>query len=209
MKYRYSLIIIFAILVLDQITKIYVKTHFFYGESISVFGDWFQILFIENEGMAFGMTIMDSSLGKLLLSSFRLVAVSFGFYWIYKLSQKGATRGLLICASLILAGAAGNLIDSVFYGKIFTDSYGFEVANFVPWGDGYANLLHGRVVDMLYFPLIDTHWPDWMPFVGGNRFRFFEPVFNIADVAISTGVITLLVFQKRFLPSLKENNVES
>lgn len=206
MKYKHSLIIVFLILILDQWSKIYIKTHFNYGESVPIIGTWFQLLFIENEGMAFGMKLMDSSLGKLLLTSFRLVAVSFGFYWIRKMIIKGATNGLIICASLILAGAAGNLTDSVFYGKIFTESYGNQVATLVGWGEGYGDLLHGKVVDMLYFPLIDTVWPECIPWIGGNRFRFFEPVFNIADVAISTGIITLLVFQKKFIPQLKEES---
>jgi len=188
------------ILVLDQWSKIYIKTNFTYGESIHVLGSWFQLCFIENEGMAFGMKIMDSSTGKLILTLFRLVAVSFGFYWIRSFIKKGATNGLIIFGSLILAGAAGNLIDSIFYGKIFTESYGDQVAVLVPWGQGYGDLLHGKVVDMLYFPMIDTVWPEWVPIVGGNRLRFFEPIFNVADVAISTGIITLLVFQKRFIP---------
>lgn len=188
------------ILALDQWSKIYIKTNFAYGESIHVLGSWFQLCFIENEGMAFGMKIMDSSTGKLILTLFRLVAVSFGFYWIRSFIKKGATNGLIIFGSLVLAGAAGNLIDSIFYGKIFTESYGDQVAVLVPWGQGYGDLLHGKVVDMLYFPMIDTVWPEWVPIVGGNRLRFFEPIFNVADVAISTGIITLLVFQKRFIP---------
>jgi len=199
-KYRYSILIILLILILDQWSKIYIKTHFLYGESVNVLGTWFQLCFIENEGMAFGMKIMDSNLGKLILTLFRLIAVTFGFFWIARLAKKGATKGLMICASLILAGAAGNLLDSIFYAKIFSDSTSMTVAEWVPWGEGYGDLLHGRVVDMLYFPMIDTQWPKWVPFVGGNRLRFFEPIFNIADVAISTGVITLLVFQRKFIP---------
>lgn len=205
MKYRHVLLIVIGILLFDQISKIYIKTHFYYGESVSVLGDWFQLCFIENEGMAFGMTIMDSPVGKILLTLFRLVAVTIGFFWVKRLVNKGYAKGLLACASLILAGATGNLIDSIFYGAIFSES-SVAVASFVPFGQGYAPLLHGKVVDMLYFPIIDTNLPEWLPFWGGNRFRFFEPIFNIADTAISTGIITLLVFQKRWMTP-KANNI--
>jgi len=197
-KYRHILFIVFLILILDQVIKIYVKTHFYIGESVNVTGNWFQLCFIENEGMAFGMKIMDSPAGKVILTLFRLVAVTFGFFWVRNLVKKGYGRGLLICASLILAGAAGNLIDSMFYGLIFTDSH-LQIAKFVPLGQGYTSFLHGKVVDMFYFPIIDTQWPSWVPVWGGKSLRFFEPVFNLADAAISVGVITLLLFQKRLL----------
>lgn len=198
MKYKHILVLVLLIVIIDQLSKIYVKTHFYYGESISVIGNWFQLCFIENEGMAFGMTIMDSSTGKVILTLFRLCAVTFGFFWMKKLVNKGYGKGLLICASLILAGALGNLIDSIFYGVIFSESK-FTIAQFVDFGKGYAPLLHGKVVDMFYFPIIDTILPDWVPFWGGKNFRFFEPIFNVADAAISTGVITLLIFQKTLL----------
>lgn len=188
------------ILLIDQITKVYVKTHFALGENTAVAGTWWFIYFIENEGMAFGMKIMDSNIGKVILSVFRLVAVIFGFYYIGQLIKKQYKTGLIICASLILAGAAGNLIDSLFYGLIFTESSQVQAAALVPWGEGYAGFLHGKVVDMIYFPLIDANWPSWMPWVGGSNFRFFEPIFNIADASISVGVISLLIFQKRLLP---------
>jgi len=192
------MLIVFILLVVDQLSKFYIKTNFYLGESVPVLGDWFKLCFIENEGMAFGMKIHDAPAGKVILTLFRLVAVCFGFYWIKLLVKKGHTKGLLICAALILAGAAGNLIDSMFYGLIFTES-GLMKAQLVPVGEGYAAFLHGKVVDMFYFPIIDTVWPDWVPYFGGKALRFFEPIFNVADVAISTGVITLLVFQNRFL----------
>ncbi len=156
--------------------------------------------FIENRGMAFGMELGGAEIGKLVLSLFRLVAVVFGFFLLKKLVDKKYHKGAIICGALILAGALGNLIDSIFYGMIFTEStFSPHLARLVPFGEGYGKLFHGRVVDMFYFPLIDTTLPDWMPFWGGNRFRFFEPVFNVADAAISVGVIALLLFQKRFM----------
>lgn len=200
MKYNKAILLILVILIVDQVSKIYIKTNFAIGAYENVFGDWFKIYFIENEGMAFGYTLSDSPTGKLILTLFRLVAVTFGFFYLRKLTNKKYKKGLVICAALILAGAAGNLIDSIFYGMIFSESSVRQVAEFVPWGTGYGTLLHGKVVDMLYFPIIDTTWPDWMPIWGGKPFRFFEPIFNVADVAISTGVITLLVFQKRLMP---------
>ncbi|PSK90335.1 lipoprotein signal peptidase [Taibaiella chishuiensis] len=198
MKYKHLLLIVFLILLADQIIKVYVKTHFYMGESVHVAGNWFQLCFIENEGMAFGMKIMDTPLGKVILTTFRLVAVAFGFYWVKNLVKKGYGNGLLICAALILAGAAGNLIDSLFYGLIFTES-GLDIAHMVAPGKGYGSFLHGKVVDMFYFPLVDTTWPNWVPVWGGKPLRFFEPIFNLADAAISTGVLTLLFFQKRLL----------
>lgn len=175
------------------------------GESVHVAGNWFQLCFIENEGMAFGMKIMDTPLGKVILTTFRLVAVAFGFYWVKNLVKKGYGKGLLICAALILAGAAGNLIDSLFYGLMFTES-GLEIAKMVPFGQGYGSFLHGKVVDMFYFPLVDTTWPNWVPVWGGKPLRFFEPIFNLADMAISIGVLTLLVFQKKLLAPQKPAN---
>ncbi len=201
MKYRHTLLIVILVIIIDQITKIYVKTHFHYSDSINVLGTWFQIHFIENPGMAFGMTINDAPLGKLLLTLFRLVAVVFGFFLLKRLVKKGYSNGMLVCGALILAGALGNLIDSIFYGMIFEPSltHSQNVAGFTKFGEGYAGLFYGKVVDMLYFPIINTTWPDWVPWVGGSRLSFFDPVFNIADTAISCGVITLLLFQKSFM----------
>jgi signal peptidase II len=197
-KYRHTLLIILLVLIADQFSKIYVKTHFYYGEEISVLGSWFRLHFIENNGMAFGMKFSQGDAGKLILTSFRLVAVGFGFYFLKQLELKKYSRTAMICGALILAGAMGNLIDSMFYGLIFSES-SFHVAKFVPFGSGYGRFLHGQVVDMLYFPLVETKLPDWMPGVGGKMFSFFDPVFNIADAAISGGVISLLVFQKKVL----------
>jgi signal peptidase II len=198
LKYRSAILLVLAILVVDQVLKIYIKTHFVLGEHVDVLGDWFKLLFVENKGMAFGMKLSDSSWGKLFLTLFRLAAVVAGFFILLRLVRQRYSRGLIICGALILAGAAGNLIDSIFYGMIFSESI-FSVAHFTPWGQGYAPLFHGQVVDMFYFPIVQGNWPSWMPFVGGNEFRFFEPVFNLADASITTGVLVLLVFQKRFL----------
>lgn len=198
MKYRHALFIILLVLLVDQSSKFYIKTHFYYGEEIKVIGSWFRLHFIENEGMAFGMKLGDAAAGKLALTLFRLAAVIFGFFLLWKLIQKKYTRGALICASLILAGALGNLIDSIFYGMIFTEST-FHLAQLVPFGKGYGSLFHGKVVDMLYFPIINTTLPDWLPVWGGKHFLFFEPVFNIADMAISTGILILIFFQKKLL----------
>ena len=171
-------------------------------------GTWFKLHFIENKGMAFGMTILDAPVGKLILTLFRLLAVVFGFFLLKRFVNKGAHKGLIICGSLILAGALGNLIDSIFYGMIFSES-SFHVAKFVPWGEGYADIFYGRVVDMLYFPIVDTTLPEWFPIKGGERFTFFDPVFNIADAAISCGVITLLLFQKTFLNNQETKPAEN
>ena len=169
-------------------------------------GNWFKLHFIENEGMAFGMKLSQAATGKLILTLFRLVAVVFGFFLLKRFVKQGYHKGLIICGSMILAGAMGNLIDSIFYGQIFTES-SFHIAKFTSFGDGYGKLFHGRVVDMMYFPLIDTVLPDWVPIWGGKPFTFFEPVFNIADAAISIGIITLLIFQKKYLQKPEHHNV--
>lgn len=199
MSLKKSLILIVLILIVDQLSKIYIKTHFVLGESVLVFS-WFKILFIENEGAAWGTKLSDilpisEVSGKLFLTIFRLFAIVGIGYWLFDTVRKGASRTLVIAVSLIFAGALGNIIDSVFYGTLFNDSYNQVATLFSP--EPYGRLFHGKVVDMLYFPLIDAKWPQWMPIVGGNSFRFFEPVFNIADTAISTGVGILIVFNKK------------
>jgi signal peptidase II len=202
-KYRHALLIVFIIILVDQLSKFYIKTHFYYGEEVNVIGNWFKLHFIENEGMAFGMKLSDASIGKLALTLFRLVAVVFGFFFLKKIVDKGYSRGAVICGSLVLAGALGNLIDSIFYGLIFTES-SFHIAQLVPFGQGYGKLFHGRVVDMLYFPIVETRLPNWIPFMGGKDFVFFEPVFNVADAAISVGVLTLVLFQKKLVYKREE-----
>lgn len=199
MSLKKSLLIIILILLIDQISKIYIKTHFMLGESVEVFS-WFKILFIENEGAAWGTKLSDifpmsDRTGKLILSIFRLFAIVGIGYWLLDTIKKHSSKTLIIAVSLIFAGALGNILDSVFYGMIFNDSYSQVATIFAT--DPYGSIFHGKVVDMLYFPMIDTVWPNWVPFFGGNTFRFFEPVFNIADMAISTGVGILIVFNKK------------
>ena len=199
MSRKTSLLLILVVLILDQLSKIYIKTHFYLGESVEVFS-WFKLLFIENEGAAWGAKLSDifpisDANGKLILTLFRLLAITGIGYWLWDILRRNAPRTLILAVSLIFAGALGNIIDSVFYGLIFNESTN-QIATFMA-EDPYGDLFYGKVVDMLYFPLIDATWPEWMPFVGGDNFRFFEPVFNLADTAISTGVGILLVFNKR------------
>ncbi|KAF5042447.1 Lipoprotein signal peptidase [anaerobic digester metagenome] len=167
------------------------------GEEIHVLGNWFIIHFTENPGMAFGMQI-GGNYGKLLLSVFRIVAIVGIIYYLYLITRKKVSNGLIISLSLVLAGAIGNMIDSAFYGMIFSSSNYFEVARLFPEGGGYAPFLHGRVVDMLYFPIIQGTFPDWVPGWGGSEFIFFRPVFNIADSSITIGVLLMVIFQKQF-----------
>ncbi|MBS4012576.1 MAG: lipoprotein signal peptidase [Bacteroidetes bacterium] len=197
MKKKYiPWLVVILILLIDQIIKILVKTNMTLGQSIPVLGDWFILHFTENEGMAFGMSL-PGQYGKLLLSLFRLVAVGFIGWYIYSLIQKNASVGLLISVSLILAGAAGNIFDSAFYGLIFSESSWNEAAVMFADGGGYAGFLHGKVVDMFYFPILKGTFPSWFPFWGGDEFIFFRPVFNIADAAITIGVFIILIFQKK------------
>ena len=187
-----------ALLVVDQVVKIIVKTTMTLRESITVFPDWFFIRFIENEGAAFGMEL-GGEYGKLILSLFRIVAVAAIIWYMHHIIVKRkATTGVLVGFSLILAGALGNIIDSAFYGMIFSESTPVAVATLFPEGGGYAGFLHGKVVDMLHFPIFDGFYPDWFPWLGGKHFTFFSPVFNIADSYITVGVIYLLLFQYKF-----------
>ena len=185
-----SLIIVLSVLVIDQIIKILVKTGMSLGESIDV-TPWFKILFVENNGMAFGMEII----GKLFLSLFCIGAIGFFTWYLIKIINKGFPTGYIVTISFVIAGAMGNLLDCMFYGLIFTESTPFNEATMTAFGDGYAPFLYGKVVDMFYFPL--WTWPDWMPLVGGDI--FFEPVFNFADSCITCGVITLLLFYTKFV----------
>ncbi len=203
MKFKHVLLIVLLVLILDQLLKVYIKTHFYYGEEINVIGSWFRLHFIENEGMAFGMKFGEDW-GKVFLTVFRMIAVIWGFYFIKNtLIKEQYHAGLIFCSSLILAGALGNSIDSILYGKIFTES-SFHVAKVVAWGQGYGSLLHGKVVDMLYFPVLSGHFPSWVPVWGNQSFEFFRPVFNIADASISTGVIAIFVFQRKLLKKTEE-----
>lgn len=192
-----AVIIVIAILLVDQIIKIWVKTHMHLHECIAI-TDWFKICFIENKGMAFGMEIGS----KLVLSVFRIFAVCVIGYYIYLQVKQKVRTGYIICLSMVLAGALGNIIDCMFYGLIFNASSPFYVSYFVPFGDGYAPFLMGKVVDMFYFPLIVTTLPDWIPFVGGDDFVFFSPIFNFADASISVAVVLLLIFYRRELSTI-------
>ena len=196
-------LIVFILLLIDQVIKIWIKTHMTLGESIPVFGNWFQIYFIENNGMAFGMQF-GGTVGKFILSSLRIVLIGFIIYYIRKLIKSGATRALLLGVSLILVGAIGNIIDSMFYGLVFSESTFTQVATLFPEGGGYSPFMFGKVVDMLYFPLIDTVLPDWVPFWGGDQFIFFRPIFNVADSCITIGVIYLLLFHRKELLAVEK-----
>ena len=192
-----AVLVVFAVLLIDQAIKIWVKTSMTLHESIHV-TDWFYITFIENNGMAFGMQLGS----KIILSLFRVIAISALGYYIWLEVKRQAKTGYIVCLSFILAGAAGNLIDCMFYGLVFNASSPYYLSYFVPFGTGYAPFLMGKVVDMFYFPLIETEWPLWMPFVGGEHFVFFSPVFNFADSCISVSVVWLLLFYREAISKM-------
>ena len=195
-----SILFILLILFADQLLKIWVKTHMEVGQEIHLFGKWGMLHFIENNGMAFGME-MGGKPGKFILSIFRIVAI-FGIGWfLNSLISKKANLGLILAASAIMAGAIGNIIDSALYGIIFSESIMHPAVLFPP-GGGYSSFLHGKVVDMFYFPIINTHWPQWSPFRPGEPFVFFRPVFNIADSSITCGVTAIILFQKRMFRNI-------
>lgn len=209
MTLKKAFLLIFIILLVDQISKMYIKTHFVLSEKHIIFS-WFQIAFVENEGMAWGTKISDfipfitEEAAKLSLSLFRIFAVIGIGFWLVSVVNKKASKTLIVAVSLIFAGALGNIIDSVFYGVLFSSSSG-EVATFLPSQGGYGNLFHGHVVDMLHFPVWKGFLPEWIPFYGGEYFTFFEPVFNIADMAISTGIGILIIFNKKAFPKADVN----
>lgn len=202
-------LIVFLVLLIDQVLKVWVKTNMYYGETIFILGlDWARIHFVENPGMAFGISL-GGEYGKLALSLFRILAVGFLIYYIRLLLNSKVSFGLLVSFALILAGAIGNIIDSAIYGLIFSDSTHGEIATLLPEGGGYATFLHGRVVDMLYFPMINVQLPGWLPFWGGEPFEFFKPVFNIADSSITIGVLNILLFQRSFFNNQHQEEEEN
>ena len=190
-------LIVVVILLVDQTIKIWVKTHMTLHEQIEILS-WFKIVFIENNGMAYGMEIGS----KLVLSLFRVIAISILGYYIWLQAQKKVRWGYIVCLSMVLAGAAGNIFDSAFYGLIFNTSSEHYTSYFVPFGTGYAPFLMGKVVDMFYFPIIHTYWPEWVPMVGGQPYVFFSPIFNFADSAITVGVVFLLLFYRKEIGEL-------
>lgn len=222
LKLRSVVLIIAAIIIIDQVLKIWIKTSYPTGEVLRVFGqDWFRLHFIENPGMAWGWKFGNET-GKIILTLFRLAAVIFGTWYLGRIVKQKYKRGFIVCAALIYAGALGNLIDSMFYGMIFDKGLHYDpsINDYVSYSgiasfssSGYASFLHGSVVDMLYFPMFRGHFPSWFPYVGGDEFEFFSPIFNIADASISVGVITLLIFQKRFFkkntPHAKPTTVQT
>ncbi len=198
---KLAALLIALVIVIDQAVKIWVKTHFYYGEELMI-TSWFRLLFIENNGMAFGMELGS----KLLLTLFRIIASVAFIYYLWKLrSRTDIPKGYVACIALITAGALGNVIDCIAYGLIFNSPMPPQVAQFLPPEGGYASLFNGRVVDMFYFPLCEWNWPDWMPWIGGNHFVFFQPIFNVADASLSVSVIVLILFYTRWLASGTSN----
>jgi len=191
-----SILIILLVLLFDQLLKFWIKSNMMLGDEFIIVKNWFIIHFVENNGMAFGLEF-GNSIGKYFLSVFRIIAVGAIGWYIAKLWKRDVPFGVIACFSLIMAGAIGNILDSAFYGLIFNESYG-QVATLFPAGGGYSSFLQGRVVDMFYFPLISGNYPSWFPFVGGNDFIFFRPVFNVADSSITVGIISILIFYRHF-----------
>lgn len=195
-------IIIALAIIIDQVTKIWVKTHFFYGEQVEV-ASWFKIAFIENNGMAFGMELGS----KAILTWLRIIFSILFIYYLVKIRKRtDLPKGFVTCVALITAGAIGNVIDCIAYGQLFNDPMPPEVAQFLPSEGGYASLFNGKVVDMLYFPLAKWDWPQWMPGIGGKHFLFFEPIFNVADACLTTSILVLIIFYNKFITSDKKND---
>ncbi len=192
-----AVFVVVIILIIDQIIKFWIKTNMTLGQEFVVFDDWFKIHFTENKGMAFGWEIGGDN-GKLILTSFRILAVTGIAWFLTHLAKHKYAFVALLSVSLVLAGALGNIIDSVFYGVLFSASTLASPAEFLPPGGGYESLMYGSVVDMFYFPLINTTYPEWIPYLGGNRLQFFRPVFNLADASITVGVILIIIFRKKF-----------
>ena len=216
-KYRLPIITVFTVLFIDQCIKLYIKANYPIGEVCRIFGDWSRITFTENPGMAWGLEF-GGDYGKLALSLFRIIAVFAGGLYIKKIVNDKEHKGFIICVSLILAGALGNIIDSAFYGLVFGPSSEYEIAAFMPVGGGYAGFLQGHVVDMFYFPMFEGNFPTWVPVLGGEHFEFFNAIFNFADMAISFGVGIILAFQNSFfksktvpketVPSVEEQSID-
>ena len=202
---KLAALIIALVIVIDQALKIWVKTHFYYGEEVEI-TSWFKLLFIENNGMAFGMELGS----KLLLTLFRIIASGAFIYYLWRLrNSDDVPKGYIACIALITAGALGNVIDCIAYGLIFNNPMPPQVAQLFPPDGGYATLFNGRVVDMLYFPLCEWNWPQWMPMIGGNHFVFFQPIFNIADASLSVSVIVLILFYARYLATISSKDKDN
>lgn len=196
-------LIILSVLFVDQALKIYIKTHFYYGESINILGlEWAQLRFIENDGMAFGWSFGGET-GKYILSVFRILMSIFLIYFVGQLIKAKESKGFIAAFALIIAGAIGNILDSLYFGLIFSSSY-HDIATFMPEGGGYAPILQGKVVDMFYFPMLKGHFPEWMPLKGGEYFEFFRPIFNVADASITVGVFIIILFYRKYFMNKKE-----